>query len=166
MVEQGRIAVVHYTGRLITGDDAGEVFDTTDVDAALEEGIYHDYRDYAPLSFRVGGGEVLTGIDETVQEMERGESRTVQLEPEKAYGVRSDERVIEVSRAALETRSDIAAAEGELVRSETGETGWITEVIDETVEIDFNHELAGEPVEFEIRVLEVRDTHDDNETTE
>jgi peptidylprolyl isomerase len=166
MVEQGHTAVVHYTGRIIAGDDAGEVFDTTDVDTALAEEIYHDYRDYAPLSFQVDGDEVLEGIDETVQKMDSGETRTVRVDPEKAYGMRSEERVIEVSRAALEERSDIAAAEGELVGSENSETGWVTNVSDETVEIDFNHELAGEPVEFEIRVLEVRDKHEDDENTE
>jgi peptidylprolyl isomerase len=161
MVEQGRTAVVHYTGRIIAGDDANEVFDTTDVDIALEEEIYHEYRDYAPLSFRVGSEEVLEGIDETVQEMDSGETRTVRVEPEKAYGVPSEERVIDVSRSELEERSDITAAEGELVGSETGETGWITAVTDDTVEIDFNHELAGEPVEFEIHVLDVRDEHNE-----
>lgn len=164
MVEAGQTAVIHYIGRIVEGDDAGEVFDTTNVDIALEEEIYHDYRDYEPLSFQVGGAEVLPGIDEAVQEMESGEVRTVRVEPKKAYGVRSEEYVITVSRDALEDRSPVAAAEGELVGSESGETGWITDVTDDAVDIDFNHELAGEPVEFEIRILEVRDEHDDDQT--
>lgn len=164
MVAEGQIAVIHYTGRIATGEDAGAVFDTTDVDVALEEEIYHGSRDYKPLTFRLGDGSVIDGIDNTVQTMEAGETRTVRVEPENAYGIRTEERVIEASRAELEERSDIAAAEGELVKSENGETGWITDVADETVEIDFNHELAGESVEFEIELLDVRD--DDNETSE
>lgn len=160
MVAKGQIAVIHYTGRIAAGEDAGEVFDTTDVDMALEEEIYHGSRDYKPLTFQVGEGSVIKGIDNAVQMMETGETRTVRVEPEKAYGVRNEDRVIEVPRAELEERSDIAAAEGELVGSENGETGWITDVTDETVEIDFNHELAGESVEFEIRIL---NTHDETD---
>lgn len=163
MVAEGQIAVIHYTGRIATGDDAGEVFDTTDVDVALEEEIYHGSRDYKPLKFCVGEGSVIDGIEDAVQTMESGETQTVRVKPENAYGLRSDERVIEVSRAEIEERSDIAAAEGELVKSENDDTGWITDVTAETVEIDFNHELADELVEFEIRVL---DTHDENDEIE
>jgi FKBP-type peptidyl-prolyl cis-trans isomerase 2 len=159
MVEEGRVAVVHFVGRIAEGESAGEVFDTSDVDVALEEGIYHDHRDYKPLEFQVGEGAVLTGIEATIREMAVGEERTVRLDPAAAYGEPDADRVIEVPRKELEARSDAAAAEDELVGDETGETGWITCVTDDTVRIDFNHELAGEPVEFELRVLDVREGH-------
>ena len=157
MVEAGKTAVVHYVARLVEGADAGEVVDTTDVDVALESGVYHGHRDYEPLSFEVGDGEVLPGIDSVVQEMDRGEERTVVLDPEEAFGARSDEDVIAYPRAELEDRSDAEAAVGELVTTDTDETGWITAVVEETVTIDFNHELAGEPIEFEVRVLDVKE---------
>ncbi|WP_137287588.1 FKBP-type peptidyl-prolyl cis-trans isomerase [Halorussus salinisoli] len=155
MASRGNIAVVHYTGRVAEGEDAGEVFDTTDVDVALESGIYHGNRDYKPLEFRVGEQKVVPGLDEVVREMEVGEERTVRVDPEAAFGERDDDRVIEVPRADLEARSDVDAEPGELVRSETGDTGWITEVDDETATVDFNHELAGLPVEFDVKLLDV-----------
>lgn len=160
MVEPGRIAVVQYVGRIAEGDDAGRVFDTTDGDLARAEGIYHDHGDYEPLVFPVGEGLVVGGIDAAVSEMAVGETRTVEVGPERAFGFYDEERVVTVPRDGLEARLDINAEEDELVRSESGEVGWITEVTDETVEIDFNHELAGEPVEFEISVLDVRETVD------
>lgn len=157
------VAVIHFVGRL-TGDDAGAVFDTSDIDVALEAGIYHDHRDYAPVTFQLGENAMLPGIEAAVREMEPGDTRTVRLDPEDAFGPRREDRVIEVSRAELEARSDTTATEGDLVGSDltvTDEistandtvTGWITDVRNDTVEIDFNHELAGEPVEFEIRLL-------------
>lgn len=155
-MERGDIAVIHFVGRLAEGEDAGEVFDTTDVDVALESGIYHDNRDYKPLEFRVGEGSVVPGLEDVVQEMDVGEERTIRVEPDEAFGERRADRVVTVSRDELETRSETSAAEGELVRAETGGVGWITDVTDDTVEIDFNHELAGEPLEFEIRLLDVR----------
>ena len=156
MVEAGKTAVIHYVARLVDGPDEGEIVDTTDVDVALDSGVYHGHRNYEPLTFEVGAGEVLPGIDDAVREMERGEERTVVLEPDEAFGHRDEDRVIEYSRAEIEERSDVEADVGELVTTDTDEAGWITDVDDETVTIDFNHELAGERVEFEIRVLDVK----------
>ncbi|GAA0472667.1 FKBP-type peptidyl-prolyl cis-trans isomerase [Halococcus dombrowskii] len=157
MVNNGRIAVVHFVGRIADGAEAGTVFDTSDVDVALSEEIYHGHRDYKPLEFRVGAGEVVAGIDEAVETMETGETKTVRVDPERAYGTYDAEHVVEVPRDELETRNDVAAEEGELVQSDTDETGWITDVTDERVVIDFNHELAGQPVEFELRVIDIHD---------
>lgn len=159
MVEPGEIAIVHLTGRLVDGLDGDEVFETTDVDVALEEGIYHDRRDFKPLEFRVGEGHVIPGLDEAVQGMTEGEEQTVVLEPDEAYGAVDESAIVTVPREEIEDRSDTTAAVGELVESETGEYGWITSVDDETVTVDFNHELAGERVEFDIRLLE---THASN----
>lgn len=157
MASKGKIAVVHFTGRIADGEDEGKVFDTTDVDVALDEGIYHNHRDYKPLEFRVGEGKVVPGLDGSVREMAVGEERTVEVEPERAFGERDEEKVVEIPRGDLEARSDVTAKPGELVRSENGETGWITKVDDETATVDFNHELAGLPVEFDVKLLDAYD---------
>ncbi|UPW00105.1 FKBP-type peptidyl-prolyl cis-trans isomerase [Halorussus gelatinilyticus] len=153
MTREGDIAVVHFTGRIADGEDAGEVFDTTDADVAMETGIYHDHRDYEPLEFRVGERTVVAGLDDAVREMAVGDERTVTVEPERAFGERDESKVVRFPRTDLEERSDVTAEPGELVRSETGETGWIVEAGDETVTVDFNHELAGLPVEFDVKLL-------------
>jgi len=154
MVDPGQIAIVHLTGRLVDGPEAGEVFETTDVDVALDEGIYHDNRDFKPLEFRVGEGHVLPGIEAAVEEMSEGDTRTVVLDPEDAYGTVDEDAIVTTSRDELEKRSETTAEVGELVESERGDVGWITDVSGGDVTVDFNHELAGERVEFEIRVLE------------
>jgi FKBP-type peptidyl-prolyl cis-trans isomerase 2 len=158
MACEGEIAVVHFTGRIAEGEDAGEVFDTTDPDVALESSVYHGHRDYKPLEFRVGERKVVAGLDDAVKKMDVGEEQTVTVEPERAFGEYDDEKVVELPRADLEADSDATAEPGELVRSESGDTGWITDVDDETVTIDFNHELAGLAVEFEVKLL---DSYDD-----
>jgi FKBP-type peptidyl-prolyl cis-trans isomerase 2 len=155
MVELGQVAVVHYTARLASGADADEVVDTTDVDVAFAEDVYEGNRDYKPLEFEVGGGEVFDAVDDAVREMEPGESRELVLEPDEAFGPYSDERVVEVPREGLEERSDVEATEGELVLSDTDEAGWITDVTEDAVTVDFNHELATERLDVELRLLEV-----------
>lgn len=161
MVVAGETAVIHYVGRLPSADEPGPVFDTSDVDVALESGVYHAHRDYRPLAFEVGAGEVLPGIDEAVRNMTVGEEREVILEPAAGFGSRDADRVVEVPREELESRSGRRADPWRLVRSDTGEIGWITAVNDETVTVDFNHDLAGERLVFELRLIDVRDTTPD-----
>mgnify|MGYP002338403624 FL=1 len=156
MVKPGQTAVIHYTARMVEGSDAGEIVDTTDVDVALESGVYEGHRDYQPVSFEVGAGEVLQGLDEAVAEMEQGEHKTVEIPPEEGYGHHEDDSVVTFPRDEIEARSDTTASEGELVTSDTGQSGWITSVDEDSVTVDFNHELAGERLEFDIQVIEVK----------
>lgn len=162
MIEEGAVAVIHFVGRLAS-DDAGAVFDTSDVDVALEEGIYHNHRDYVPLEIQIGDESTFPEIEAAVQTMDEGETKTVRLDPEEAFGTHHEDRIVEIPRADLEAQSETTATEGDLVGSDPTDgidgacTGWITNVTPDTVEIDFNHELAGESVEFEIRLLNVYD---------
>lgn len=157
MVANGKAVSIHYTGRIVHGDEPGDIFDTTDVDVALDEGIYHEHRDYRPLEFRVGEGEIIEGIDTAVKDMSPGETKTVRVDPESAYGQRRRELIQTVPRDELEANSEVSAAEGELVVNHAGTSGWILDVADDSVTIDFNHELAGELLEFEIHLIEVFD---------
>lgn len=156
MIAPGETVIVHYTARMVDGDDAGDVVDTTDVDVALDTDVYHGHRNYEPLSFEVGADEVLSGIDDTVQDMDRGETRTIVLSPAEAFGHRSEDKVVDYPRDEVEDRSNKEAEVGELVTTDANQSGWITDVSAESVTVDFNHELAGERLEFEIRVIDVQ----------
>ena len=71
----GDNVAVHYRGTL----DDGTEFDSS-------EG-----RD--PLSFVVGSGQVIAGFDDAVRGLSVGDSRTVRIEPEDAYGEYTEEEV-------------------------------------------------------------------------
>ncbi|MFC7046531.1 peptidylprolyl isomerase [Halobacteriaceae archaeon GCM10025711] len=98
---------------------------------------------------------MLPGIEAAVAAMDQGETRTVVLEPDEAYGERDESMVVTVPRDDIEARSDATAEEGALVRSEAGDAGWVVDVTDDAVTVDFNHELAGERVAFDVHLLEV-----------
>lgn len=156
MVVDGQIAIVHYTARLATGDAAGEIVDTTDIDVARREGIYHDHRDYKPFEFRVGEGDVVPALEDAVRDLEDlGDSTTVRAEPAAAFGERDPSAVDELSRKTLEEVTDATLEPETLVTTEDGRSGWITDVTDDTVVVDFNHELAGKELEIEVELLDV-----------
>ena len=79
---------VHYTGRL----DDGEVFDSSECredDCGCETG---------PLEFTIGEGEVIPGFEQAIVGMSPGETKTVTIPVDQAYGERMDEMVAVVER--------------------------------------------------------------------
>lgn len=64
----------------------GTIYDTSYEDLAKENGVYNPNRHYGPINFTVGAGTMITGLDEAVVGMHEGETKTLVIPPEKAYG--------------------------------------------------------------------------------
>ena len=132
--------LVHYTGRL----DSGEEFDSS--------------RDGEPLEFTLGEGNVISGFENAVLGLSKGQSVTVRLEPADAYGEYSDEMIISVPKAELP--EDIKPEEGValLLYTEEGPVEvTVKKVTESEVLLDANHPLAGEALTFEIELMEILD---------
>src|SRR5210317_1551390 len=78
--KNGDTVNIHYKGSL----DDGTVFDSS-------EGR-------EPLTFTLGSGQVIPGFEEAVDGMEVGESKSINIPADKAYGQRNEEMVIEAPR--------------------------------------------------------------------
>ncbi len=113
-----------------------------------------------PTEIRMGTGAVIRGIDEALYDMELGETRTVVLTPDKAYGDHDPAGVQIFPRSAFPNGAEIYE----------GYTGsWMnplshqripaicTKATEDFVQIDFNHPYAGKTLEYEIELLEVTD---------
>ena len=138
--KEGDRVKVHYTGRL----DDGTVFDSSMITD--------------PLEFTIGEREVIEGLEEAVVGMSPGESITVGVPPEKAYGHHRDDLMVTVGRDKFP--ADIQPEVGkqlELRRREDGETFpvTVTEVSESAVTLDANHYLVGKTLTFDVRLLEI-----------
>lgn len=81
-VKSGDRVSVDYTGTL----QNGKVFDTSIESVAKQNDIYMPGRQYKPLPFTVGKGEMIQGFDEGVIGMKVGETKILTIPPEKGYG--------------------------------------------------------------------------------
>lgn len=135
----GDTVKVHYTGKL----DDGTVFDSS--------------LSREPLEFKVGAGQVIAGFDEAVIGMDKGDSKTVRIEAENAYGPHRDDMVVEVDRDKLS--ADRVPQKGELWQISRENDDPIIVMVadfdDEKVTLDANHPLAGKDLTFEIQVEEI-----------
>lgn len=132
----------------------GEVFDSSREEVAVEAEINHPNREYEPLEFEVGAGEVVQGFDEGVVGMDEGETEEITVPPEKGYGERSEENVVEYDREEFREALGEEPEVGMHIHTQEAH-GDVVEVDGDTVIVDFNHELAGETLVFEIEVVEV-----------
>lgn len=89
-VQDGDTVTVDYIGTL----DDGSLFDTSLADVAQEKGKYVPQRQYKPLTFVVGEGQVVSGFDAAVLGLEKGDTKTFTLSPEDAYGPVNEELIL------------------------------------------------------------------------
>ncbi|MDY7082349.1 MAG: FKBP-type peptidyl-prolyl cis-trans isomerase [Halobacteria archaeon] len=149
-VSKGDTITVQYIGRF----EDGGVFDTSRKEVAEEAGVYDPQREYEPLTFEAGGGDMIQGFDEAVIGMEEGEEKEVTIPPEKGYGEHDPELVEEYEKEQLEEALGQEPQEGMHLHIE-GTHGDVAEVEGDTVKVDFNPHLAGETLVFEIELLEI-----------
>jgi peptidylprolyl isomerase len=137
--EQGDTVTVHYTGRLTDGT----VFDSS-------EG-----KD--PLEFTIGEGQIIPGFEQGVLGMEPGQSKTVNIPAEDAYGPYNSELVTEVERSQFPP--DLKLEVGMQVQGSQpdGRVAVFTvkELTPTTVTLDANHRLAGKNLIFDIEMVRV-----------
>lgn len=154
VIERGDEVTIEYVGRL--NDDT--VFDTSREPVAEEAGLTdaESDREYAPLTVSIGDGRIIEGLEEGLVGMEKGDAETITVPPEKAYGEPNDEQVVEHDRDEFEQiLQGETPEEGMVIQTQQGEFGEVVSVDDEVVRIDFNHELAGETLEFDVEVVDV-----------
>lgn len=136
---QGDTVHIHYTGRL----DDGTVFDTS--------------KDRDPLSFVVGGGQVIPGFDSAVEGMTAGDTKTATVAAAEAYGQRRDDLVMPVPREQLPDGLEPEVGMPLEMRTAEGQTAQVivAEVAEDAIQIDANHPLAGRDLTFDIELVKV-----------
>jgi peptidylprolyl isomerase len=135
VADPGETVAVHYTGTL----DDGEEFDSS--------------REREPLEFVIGSGQVIAGFDSAVTGLTVGESVTVSIPPEDAYGLSDPEAIIPFP---IEEVPEEFRIEGVQVMLGNGIPATVIEVTEDTVTIDANHPLAGQTLTFEIELVEIK----------
>ncbi|WP_158969567.1 FKBP-type peptidyl-prolyl cis-trans isomerase [Chachezhania sediminis] len=130
---------LHYKGSL----DDGSVFDSS-------EG-----RD--PLTFQLGSGQIIPGLDSGVTGMTVGEKRTVRVEATEAYGAHQPDRVHAVPRDSVPDHIPTDPGTQLQVQTQDGQAMnvVVADVTEQEVILDANHPLAGKDLTFEVELVAI-----------
>lgn len=139
MAKKGDTVAVHYKGSL----SDGTVFDSS-------EGR-------EPLRFTLGAGSMIPGFEEAVNGMNIGDTKTVTIPAEEAYGPRRSDLELEIPREKLPPSLSPNVGDRLQMRTASGGTTivMVTKTTDSSITIDANHELAGKDLTFEITLVSV-----------
>ena len=148
-VKEGDYVTVNYIGEL----EDGTIFDTSIEDAAIEGEVYNINREYKPLGFTVGAGQMIPGFDSGVVDMTVGEEKILTLAPTDAYGEYNEEFVQTISLEELESVG-IFPAIGDKLSTPQGVVT-IKDVTDTEVKLDYNHDLAGKTLIFKVTLVSI-----------
>lgn len=143
--KHGDTVKVHYTGRL----DDGTQFDSS---VGRE-----------PLEFTIGQGRVIPGFEQAVAGMNEGDSKTVTIASDQAYGPRNDQAMQEVPKSALPEQIRDGLQPGQQLQA-TDPNGQpllltVADIEEETVTLDANHPLAGKDLIFDLELVEIGDSN-------
>ncbi|WP_353982238.1 peptidylprolyl isomerase [Salinicola endophyticus] len=143
-IAQNSVVAFHYT----LTNDAGEVLDSS-------EG-----RD--PLTYLHGAGNIIPGLEKQLEGRANGDKLTVAVEPSEGYGEVQPALVQEVPRDAFQGVEEVQP--GMQFQAQTQEGPLmvtVTKVEGDTVTVDGNHPLAGEKLNFDVEITEVREATED-----
>ncbi len=139
-IAANRVAVIDYTLK----DDDGDILD------ASQNGEF---------LYLHGAHNIIPGLEAALEGKQAGDSIDVSIEPRDAYGERDPERIQVVPRDMFQTDEEIQPGMQFHAQSPDGHMMIITvtEVDDDEVTIDGNHEMAGMKLHFSVDVIDVRE---------
>jgi len=138
--QKGDTVRVHYTGRL------------------TDESVFDSSQGKEPLEVTIGEGKLIPGFEKGLIGMEVGETKTVEIQPEEAYGQRNDQLKTTVQRSDLPNDLEPEVGQRLQVTQPDGSAFvvQVTNLDDSSVTLDANHPLAGETLTFDIELTGIK----------
>lgn len=134
-----------------------------DYKLTIDDGIVVDASEKGqPLWYLHGAGNLIPGLERELEGMQKGDAKKVVVKPEDGYGTYDQQKVHAIPRAQFPAGN---YSVGEMVIATapdgTEVPARITAADTKSITLDFNHELAGKTLTFEIAVQEVREATKD-----
>ncbi len=141
-IEKGKKVKIEYEGSL----DNEQVFDSSE-------------KHGQPLEFTIGEGKVIPGFEKAIVEMNKGEEKTIKIEPKDAYGEKRPELMKKILKTQLPEDARDKVKPGMMLGMNTPQGQQVpvrvTEVGNNDITLDLNHPLAGQNLNFKIKLLDI-----------
>jgi FKBP-type peptidyl-prolyl cis-trans isomerase SlyD len=155
-LKNGDFILANYTLKV---KETGETVGTTLETVAKEAKLYHGEERYEPFFIVVGEGWVPKGLDEALTGLEIGKASTIELPPDKGYGVRDPKKVrlVPLRKFTSEGMTPVPGLQVNL----DGKTAQVRSVGAGRVQVDYNHPFAGKTLIYDLTVEKIVEMEDD-----
>ena len=115
------------------------------------------------MNIVLGEGRLISGFENNVVGMKRGETKTFKIDSENAYGAPNPAAVIKVPRDSFPENFEFIKGRPVMGSNQMGQPlrAVMTEYDDKEATLDCNHPLAGEDLTFEVELVEISSDSED-----
>ena len=124
----------------------------------LEDGkVFGSTMDDKPFEFTIGEKNMLPGFENAVIGMQKGDTKTITLPPEEAYGSPKEELVSVMQRSGFPKEIKLEIGKRLRVRTQDGIYTMVTikDFTEDRIVLDENDPLAGKTLTFKIELIEI-----------
>jgi len=141
----------------VEGQD--RLYDTTLREVAEKAGLLQEDAFYAPMTYVIGSGRIISGLEKALKEAEVGKTKEIDLTAAESYGER-DPKLVETIPLQEFKKNDVTPQVG-LPITYRNRRGTVSTVGGGRVRADFNHPLAGKGLKYRFTVRRVAKTDAD-----
>ncbi|HEY4612916.1 MAG TPA: peptidylprolyl isomerase, partial [Bacteroidota bacterium] len=110
-----------------------------------------------PLTYLHGAGNIIPGLENTLEGKKIGDAVKVSVAPGEGYGEWDKQKIAEVPKKQFAGVGKLEVGMQFTADSNNGEQiVTITKIAGDKVTVDANHPLAGKTLNFDVKVVEVR----------
>ncbi len=127
-------------------------------EGSLEDGsIFGSTVDEEPFEFTIGQKSMLPGFENAIIGMHKGDTKTITLPPEEAYGPHKNELVHVMDRSGFPQEINLEIGKRLRVRTQDGKYAVVTinGFTEGNIVIDGNDPLAGKTLTFKIELVDI-----------
>ena len=141
IIEKNKVVLINYSVKSTTG----ELIDSSTNDD--------------PLGFIFGTGSLIKGLEKELDGKKVGDAFQATIPPNEAYGDKNPNAIQTLPLTQFQEKDKVeVGAMFQMVNNQGQQLmARVTGVDGENVTVDMNHPLAGETLNFDITILEVRD---------
>lgn len=122
-----------------------------------DDTVVETSKDRGPLEFKIGEGNVISGLEQGIIGMQVGDKKTLTISPQEAFGLPRQELMVDLNKddipegikLAVGIHLDIQASDGQKFKVK------VVDVKEDTVTLDANHPLAGVTLIFDVELIEI-----------
>ena len=155
------MTAIMFNANMVKGEEAmieeGKVVQF-DYQLKVDDKVVDSSEKRGPLEYTHGSGMIIKGLEKEMEGMEVGDEKNVVVPPNEGYGQVDEKAIVEIPKQNL--GEDIDPQEGMVLQLQNQQgqnmAGKIVDIKENSIMLDFNHPLAGEELEFSVKIVDIK----------